>query len=259
MWALISGRIFSFGLLIVMFITVSVLTYYSGRMKLPNVRKIPGLDAIEEAIGRCTETGRPVHCSVGDTGGLRSAYAPQVIAGIEVLRFVAALVAKYKTRIIVSTPFSEAIPLIEDTLTAGYADAGVPDYFRGDHVRFIAANAYIAGVLGILTEENCGANIMLGPFGAGTVLWGMAGKAIGALGIAGTARQAQLPYIVVCFDYGLIGEEIFAAGAYVSKDPYGISGLMANDLLRVFTIFLILIGVLFTTMGAVEIMNFLTM
>jgi hypothetical protein len=227
-------------------------------MKMPTIRKIPGLDAIEEAVGRCTETGKMVHYSVGDYGGLNTEFAPEIIAGVSVLRYVASLVAKYKSKILVSTPYPEALTLIEDTLKSGYADAGAPDYFKGDQVRYIPMNAYQPGVLGILTEENVGANIMIGPFSGATVLWGMTTSAVGAIGIAGTGRTAQIPYMVVCFDYSILGEEVFAAGAYVTKEPYIVSALVANDLLRVFIISILLLGTLFLTMGNNEILKLFT-
>ncbi len=34
-------------------------------MKIPELYKVAGLDALDEAIGRCTEMGRPVHFAPG--------------------------------------------------------------------------------------------------------------------------------------------------------------------------------------------------
>ena len=251
MWELVSGRIFAFAVLLVLFLLVTLFTYYTEHIPLPTVRRIAGLDAIEESVGRCTEMGRPVHFSIGDKGGLRSNLAPQIIAGVEVLRYVASVVAKYKSNLIVSTPFPEAIPLIEDTLKGGYADAGRPDYFDAEQIRYYPEGyTYTMGILGILTQENCGANIMIGPMSGGTILWGMTGQAVGAFGIAGTARQVQLPYLVVTFDYTLIGEEIYAAGAYVSKDPSEVSALLANDLMRALALILLVTGVIALALGS---------
>jgi hypothetical protein len=64
-----SGRIFSFALTLLF---SGAVLYFSWRTKksgkLPSLRKIAGLQALEEAVGRATEQGRPIFWTSGWAG-----------------------------------------------------------------------------------------------------------------------------------------------------------------------------------------------
>ena len=60
--------------------------------------------------------------------------------------------------------------------------------------------------------------------------------------MAGTANIPQLPFFVVACDYTLIGEELYAASAYLSGEPKLVGSLKGGDLLKVVAIVVIVIG-----------------
>jgi hypothetical protein len=72
--------------------------------KKPFVRRIRGIDAIEEAVGRATEMGR----SVLYITGIRDIDDIQTVAGLVILESVARMTARYQTTITV--PVSYPIP-----------------------------------------------------------------------------------------------------------------------------------------------------
>ena len=57
---------------IFIFAFIAIVYYYLRRARaglpIPEIRKIPGLEAVDEAIGRATEMGRPVHFTPGSVG-----------------------------------------------------------------------------------------------------------------------------------------------------------------------------------------------
>jgi hypothetical protein len=214
--------------------------------KVPEIRKVNGLDALDEAIGRATEMGRPVHFSPG-IGDLSNA---QTLAGISLLSYVAKMTAKYDTRLIVSNRYPTVYPVTEETVRAAYVDMNKGDSFNPMDVRYLSDDqfGYAAGVMGIMQREQVAANILFGAFWAESLIFAEVGSQSGAIQIAGTAATAQIPFFVAACDYTLIGEEMYAASAYLSRDPILVGNLVGQDYGKWAASLLILAGSILATM-----------
>lgn len=240
---------FVFGTFIVLgTIIIGVLLATRAGKISPSIRRIPALDSIEEAVGRATEMGRPVHYSPG-YGDMTTATAPQTFASFDILTHVVALTARYNTQLIVTCKSPQSFPLIQELVREAYSVAGKPDMFQEDTVRFIseAQFAWAAGVLGIFNREKVAANIMVGYFMAESLLFAEGGAQVGAIQVAGTGNLAQTAFFVAACDYTLIGEELYAGGAYLSNDPTKIGNLTGQDIVKFVTISFIVIGTLLAT------------
>jgi hypothetical protein len=209
------------------------------------IRRIAGLDAIEEAVGRATEMGRPILY----VPGIDEANNIQTIYSMVILNNVAKMVAKYETPLIVPVCKSFVVPLAEETVRAGYMDAGRPDSFRRDNVRYLSDEqfAFTAAVNGIMLREKPAANLFLGSFFAESLMLAETGFSTGAVQIAGTANIHQLPFFVVACDYTLIGEEFFATSAYLSREPDLVGTLKGTDWMKGILIVLLLVGAILET------------
>ena len=86
---LISGRIFGLVCLLAIMGAVAYYIKQSQAGKVPKLRRIPGIDAIDEAIGRAVEMGRPVFCSHSIADLRAATTGPQTLAGLSVLQYVA--------------------------------------------------------------------------------------------------------------------------------------------------------------------------
>lgn len=217
----------------------------------PHLRRIAGLDAIEEAVGRATEMGRPVHFSPG-IGGITDTSAPQTFAGLSVLQFVTELTAKYNTELIVTIRTAVVFPIAQETVRQSYLAAGKPDMFKEDTVRYLSSEqfAYAAGVMGIFFRHQVAANIMMGAFWAESMLFAEAGAQAGAIQVCGTASLAQLPFFVAACDYTLLGEELYAAGAYLSQDKVRIGSISGQDFIKLAVMAYLVVGALMVTAGS---------
>lgn len=243
---------FLFSTIVVMAIVVfATLTMAKNGTWVPKIRKIAGLDSVEEAVGRATEMGAPVHFTPG-LADVTADTAPQTFAGLEVLGFVTELTAKYNTELIVTIRIPNVFPLAQEIVRQGYIAAGKPDMFKEDTVQFLSSEqfAYAAGVMGIFYRRHVAANIMMGAFWAESLLFAEAGAQVGAIQVAGTAAMAQIPFFVAACDYTLIGEELYAAGAYLSQDKVKIGSIGGQDILKALTMLLILVGSLMATGGS---------
>jgi len=216
----------------------------------PHLRRIAGLDSIEEAVGRATEMGRPVHFSPG-IGGITDNSAPQTFAGLSVLQFVTELTAKYNTELIVTIRVAVVFPIAQETVRQAYLAAGKPDMFKEDTVRFLSSEqfAYASAVMGIFFRREVAANIMMGAFWAESLLFAEAGAQAGAIQVSGTAALSQLPFFVAACDYTLLGEELYAAGAYLAKDRVRIGSIAAQDYIKLGVMVYLLLGAVFASAG----------
>ncbi len=128
-------------------------------------------------------------------------------------------------------------------------------------VRFIGAEqfAYAAAAVGIMYREQVAANIMIGAWYAESLLLTEAGAQTGGIQVTGSATVAQLPFLVVASDYCLMGEEIYAASAYLSKDPVQLAVVMGQDVAKVVTIGVMGLGAILLAFGSDAIVNLVNM
>ena len=194
------------------------------------LRKIPGLKAIEEAVGRATEMGK----SVLFVPGISDMDQVETITGLNLLGNVAEHTAKYETSLNVPVSKSIVMEAGRDICKESYLKAGRPDLYSDDMVHYISDEqfAYAAGVNGIMEREKPAACFYLGKFYAESLMLAETGNSIGAIQIAGTGSPSQIPFFVTACDYTLIGEEFFTASAYLSKKPELVGSIKGQDIVK---------------------------
>lgn len=212
------------------------------------IRKIAGLDAVTEAVGRATEMGRP--CLF--VPGILDINDIQTVAGLTVLSRVATLCADYDARLEVPTSKSLVMTAASETVASAYLSAGRPDAFRADDVYYLTDEqfGYVAGVTGQMVREKPAACFYMGAFFAESLFLAETGNSVGAIQIAGTAEPAQLPFFVAACDYTLLGEEFFAASAYLSGEPHQLGSLKGQDVGKLIGAVLIIAGAVLTTIAS---------
>jgi hypothetical protein len=220
------------------------------------IRPIAGLEAVDEAVGRATEMGRPIMY----IPGIMDMDNIQTIASMIILGRVARKAAEYETPLLVPTSRSIVMSAAQETVKEAYLDAGRPDAYDSDKVRYLTDDqfGYAAGVDGIMLRETPGAIFYMGAFYAESLILAETGHSTGAIQIAGTAMPAQLPFFVTACDYTLIGEELFAASAYLSKEPLLLGSLKGQDWGKAIFIGILIVGVILASLGFTWIVEWLT-
>jgi hypothetical protein len=211
------------------------------------VRKIAGLAAVDEAVGRATEMGRPVLF----VPGIQDMNDIQTIAGITVLSRVSKTAAEYDAKVEVPTARSLVMTTARETVQASFLAAGRPDAYNEDLVYYVTDEqfGYVAYLQGMMSREKPAACFYMGTFFAESLILAETGNSIGAIQIAGTAMPAQLPFFVAACDYTLIGEEFFAASAYLSREPDQLGSLKGQDVGKVIVAIAVVIGVIMATLA----------
>ncbi len=213
------------------------------------IRKIAGLDAIDEALGRATEMGKPLMFSFGL--GLITDIV--VIAALPLLRRISRRSAEYSTKLLVPNADPIVMTAAQETVKEAYLEAGRPDLYNAGNINFLTSDqfGYAAGVDGIILREKPGAIFWLGYFYAESLIMAETGHSVGAIQLAGTTETTQLPFFVAACDYTMIGEEIYAASCYLKPEPVMLGTIKGEDFIRFWLIVLTTATVLLGTLAAI--------
>ena len=202
------------------------------------IREIAGIKAMEEAVGRATEMGKPVLF----VPGILDLNEVETIAGINILGHVAKITAEYETNLNVPVSKSIVMEAAREICKESYLQVGRPDLYHNDMVHYLAEDqfAYAAGINGIMIREKPAACIYQGKFYAESLLLAETGNRIGAIQIAGTGSSSQIPFFVTACDYTLIGEEFLTASAILSGRKDLLGSVRGQDLVK----FIIIISII---------------
>jgi hypothetical protein len=247
--------------LALLIVSLALYVYYQqvSSQKKVDVRRFPAIDAIEEGIGRAVEMGRPVHFTTGSSGDLSGSNAPPQMAGITALDYVAKMSSERGAKLIASICKPDVYVVADATAREAYVSTGHITDYQEDTVRFLGGSqfGYASAVMGTFQRETPACNIMIGAFAASSLIFAETASKVGAFQIAGTQNPSQIPFFVVASDYALIGEEIYALDAYLSKTPELVNSLGSEDIIKLVIAIFSLIGAITASMGSSFIINWL--
>ncbi len=236
--------------LVILLVFSAAVIYYTQRARQGVklfIRKIAGLEAVEEAVGRATEMGRPVLF----IPGIDEITLIDTLAGLAILGRVARITAQYESPLYVPVRYPMVLAAASEVVQQSYSVEGKLESYNEDMVRYVAGEqfAFTATVNGYMMRERPAANIYMGAFYAESLLLAETGNAAGSIQIAGTAQPEQLPFFIAACDYTLMGEELFAASAYLSHEPIMLGGLKGQDLMKVLIVIAVVLGALLVTVN----------
>ncbi|MBW3622444.1 MAG: hypothetical protein KY468_03435 [Armatimonadetes bacterium] len=233
-------------------ILYNILTARGGRDLF--IRRIPGLAAIDEAVGRATEMGRPLLFSPGLFG-----LGVETLQALSVLGHIIRLAARYNSRVIVPVCDAQVYPIAEEVAREAYNQEGRPELYNADDIRFLSDRqfAYASGTVGIMNREKVAANFFFGGFFAEALILAEAGREVGAIQVAGTPSTTQIPFLIAACDYTIIGEEYYAASAYLTRDPVLLGSLVGQDWSKVALLLLIFFGAILASLGLLTVLHWI--
>jgi len=211
------------------------------------IRRIPGVDAVDEAAGRSAELGRPISFSLGLTS-----LGPVLYACLGVLYHVAQKAALYKTRLLLPQNSPEVMALVDSTVQEAYRNVGRQHLYDSRDLLYLSDEqfAFAAGYIGMIERERVGSAFLFGSFAAESLILAQAGQQVGALQVAATVSPEQVAFFICTCDYSLIGEELFAASAYLTKEPVQLGSLYGQDRAKLLLFLMIVVGVVIATVNS---------
>lgn len=234
-------------MLVVMLLPVLAYIRYARHHRDMYVRRIPGVDAIDEAIGRTAELGRPLSFSTGLTS-----VNPTLYACLGVLYYIARRSALYRSKLLVPQNNPEVMAIVEDVLRDAYRSAGRSSLFDHQNIRFLSESqfAFASGYMGMIHREKVGSAFLFGHFAAESLILAEAGQQVGAMQVGASISPEQVAFFICACDYTLIGEELFASSAYLSREPVQLGSLYGQDRAKLLMFLLIIAGVIIATINS---------
>lgn len=236
--------------LIVLILLVLSLLYFISKARQGAdifVRRIAGVDAVNEAVGRAAELGRPIAFSTGLTG-----VGPVLYACLGVIYAVVRRAAQYGTKVLLPQIAPDAMAIVAGVARDAYAAAGEKADFDPATVMFLSDEqfAYASGYIGLVHRENVAAAFLFGQFAGESLILAEAGQQVGAMQVAASTSPEQVAFFICACDYTLIGEELFAASAYLSREPVQLGSLIAQDRAKLALMLLLAIGILIASINS---------
>ena len=232
-------------IVVVAYAAIVMFCIHYARRREMYIRPIAGLEAVNDAIGRATEMGRPILY----ISGLSGIGDIATITSMLILGHLAKRTAAYETPLIVPCNDPLVMTAEREIVHQAYMEAGKPDAYEPDNIFFITDSqfGYTAAVDGIMVREKPAAIFFMGYFYAEALILAETGNMTGAIQIAGTDADTQLPFFITACDYTLMGEELYAASAYLSRNPLLLAQLKGQDTGKLLLGATILIGVTLAT------------
>jgi hypothetical protein len=216
------GIVFTIALMV--FVYVNIRRARTGQSLY--IRRIAGLSAIDEAVGRATEMGKPALMVPGMSG-----LGPVGIQAINIFAYVTRTAARFATPIRLCVADAALYTVAQEVIRDVYQKEGVIERYDTDSVRFVSDRqfAFAAGVAGLIHREQTAACFLFGDFFAESLIFAETANSIGAVQVAGSTQNTQTPFFIAACDYVLIGDEFYAASAYISRTPVLVGSLVGQD------------------------------
>src|SRR5262245_46310776 len=240
------------GLGVLIFAAVLLVALTLWRRRSPGaLRLIGAYERLNRSIGLAVENGTRLHVSLG-RGNLFAARGGSALAALAMLRTLAERTSVSDRPPIVTSGDASLAILSQDTLQSGYRAAGTLDQYRFSTGRLTGLTpfSFAAGAVSMIHDENVSANIFIGDFGNEAALLAEASDRENANLIAASDNLSAQAVYYAAGQEPLIGEELFAASAYVGAGASHEASLNVQDILRWLIILAIIIGAGLKILGA---------
>ena len=194
-------------------------------------RDIPAFRSLKRTMSRSVESGQPIHLGLG-VGGVSTDLAADSLAALEIVEVMAKGSSSAERKPIITLADPTLLPLAQTQVQIASGGRGIGSHVND--VRWIAPSpaAYAAGVMGTMGSETFESSVLVGSFGDEFLLLGGAGCQNRIQQVGAVSDPAVLPFVFATADELLMGEELYAAGAYLSEKPWHLASLRAQDWMR---------------------------
>jgi hypothetical protein len=236
---------------IIIFAGLMILFLVAGRSRPGiNLRRIEAFTKLRRAIGLAVEAGSRLHISIGQ-GGVIGPKGASAFIGLSILERLARSASTGDDPPVATAGEGVLGTLAQDTLRGTYQRIGLGEQFDATlgRVTGLTPFSYAAGVMPLVSDENTGANVLAGHFGSEIALITDAGERSDNLTLAGTDNLPAQSVLFATAHEPLIGEELYAGGAYLKAGSMHDASLRVQDILRWVLVAVIVLGVIVKLFG----------
>ncbi len=203
------------------------------RKSTPRLRPITALTRLYQAFGLSVEDGTRLLLALGG-GSILTRHAAAAFAGLGLLREVAQKASVSDRPPVAISGEAPLALLSQDSLQAGYRSIGAAEYYQPANGRLGGLTPFsaAAATMTIIGDEQVSAVALIGHFGIEAALISDAADRAGSTLLGASSDPAAQSALYATASETLIGEELFAAPAYLSGRASFVAGLTVQDILR---------------------------
>ncbi len=236
-------------LLLIFLPLLAVLSARARRERHFTLRSIPAYESIRQLTSQATESGYPIQVTMG-TGRIGTESTADALMGLVVFDYVARSAAISNQPVQATAGDGTLLAGAQGILQVARAETGYPERYTGKEVSFYGPTslAYAAGTLATLRDRRYLGNLFFGGFDSGGLWISEAAADRGFTQIGGTPDPAAESLLAASLDETVVGEDVYAAGAYLHR-PSHLGSLAAQDILRIVIVLSIIVGVVMVSLG----------
>ena len=237
-----SSEILTLGLVILFIVLMVVFSFRNRNREGRFLRDIPAFYRLQGAIEVAVEGGTRIHIAIGRSD-ITSPQGAAALVGLSMLKRIA-IIASDSDHPPTATAGDGTLGILaQDTLRSTYRSLHIlPSYDSSlGRVTGLTPFSYAAGSMSVIFDEDVSVNLLAGSFGNEAALIASAGERSQTLTLAGTDNIPGQAILYATAHEPLIGEELYAGGAYIDAGPMHVSSLQAQDIVR-WVLILFIIG-----------------
>jgi hypothetical protein len=222
-----------------LFISFCVVLYFRKFNQNITVRHIAAIEMISYGVARAAEAGKSIIFTTGI-----STLGPVFFACLTLLKGILQKAKQLHVPVILPQNSPECVAYLESFLEQNEFHDSSP----APSVQFLSEDqfAFASGYMGLVHRHQTETAFLFGQFAGESLILSEAGRQVNAFQIAGSVSPEQVPFFICTCDYTLIGEELFAAGAYLSGDSSDLGNLRSQDILKLLLMLIIVVGIIWT-------------
>ena len=213
------------------------------------LRAISAYERVRQLVSQSLETGQPIHVGMG-SGRVGSRATPEALMGMTLFDYVARHAAAHNQSVLGTTADGTILSAGEGILQAARREAGFAQGYARRELNFYGPEpmVYAAGAMDAISRRRHLGNILLGRFGHEGLWIAESVQDQGMVQLGGTTAPSAIAVMQTTLDESVVGEEVFAAGAYLHR-PSHLGSLATQDAMRVIAILVIIAAVVMTSLG----------
>jgi len=240
------------GIVVGILLCIVLLLFLTWRLRSRKsfpLRPIPAFKTLQGLVGRMAESAKVVHLGLG-TSSVHTDQAAMTVTGLTMLRYLAEQGVAFGVSPMTTVADPVTLLAAQDVLYRAYQQKGGAAGYRSTDVQLIApdATAYAVGAQSAVEQKRVAANVMIGHFDQEYLLLGEPGAQRGIVQMVGSDTVSAQPFMQATSEHALLGEQVFATGAYLTKRPIHIASLCVQDIARILIVLFVIAAVVIKTL-----------
>jgi hypothetical protein len=240
------------GLLFILLCLGLILFYFftDERLEKITLRRIQAFDHFRRQVDLAVEAGKRIHISLG-RGTINDLQGGAAFISLTILDRCARAASNSDLPPMTTSGDGVINILSQDTLQATYQSLAAEQRYDPTNSRMTGLTplAYAAGAMPAIHDEHVSANILAGHFGTEVALLTEAGERSSSLTVGGSDSIPAQAVLYATADEPLVGEELYAAGAYFDGGAVYTASIRMQDIVRWVLVAVIVVGATLKVLG----------